>query len=157
MILIDVLMNATVGQIVGTIAAILAIITTIIEFNKKIEKFPITKALNWIGERTNKKTIEQVNVLDGEVKKIAKKQNEMEAISDERAAVSARIRILRFSDELRRHIDHSQESFEQTIADLDYYEKYCDAHPGFVNNKTVVAKKRIMEAYENCLEKNNFL
>jgi len=155
--LIDLLLNATVGQVVGTVAAIVAILTAIIEFNGKIKKFPITSALAWIGERTNKKTIEKVNEVEEKVNKISARQEEMEKISDERAAVACRIRILRFSDELRRELKHSKESFEQTLLDIDAYEAYCDAHPGFKNNKTVVAKKRIMDAYENCMEKNNFL
>lgn len=153
----DLIMNATVGQIVGTIAGILAIITAIIEFSKKIQKFPITAALNWIGERTNKQTIVQFGTLKKEVDKIATKQEEMEQIADERTAVAARIRILRFSDELRRHIKYSQESYEQAIQDLDYYEAYCETHPGFKNNKTIVAKERIMEAYKERLAKNDFL
>ena len=155
--MVDLLMNATVGQILGTIAAIVAIITAIVEFNSKIKKFPITAALNWIGERTNKQTIVQVGELRKEVDKISTKQEEMEKISDERAAVAARIRILRFSDELRRHEKHSQESYEQTITDLDFYTAYCDAHPGFKNHKTGVAKERIMHAYKERLDKNDFL
>ena len=155
--MVDILMNATVGQILGTIAAIVAIITAIVEFNSKIKKFPITAALNWIGERTNKQTIVQFGELRKEVDKISAKQEEMEKISDERAAVAARIRILRFSDELRRHEKHSQESYEQTITDLDNYAAYCDAHPGFKNHKTGVAQERIMQAYKERLDKNDFL
>lgn len=155
--MMDIIMNATVGQIVGTIAGIVAILTAFVEFSKKIKKFPITTALNWIGERTNKQTIVQFGMLKNEVDKIASKQDEMEKISEERAAVAARIRILRFSDELRRHVKHSQESYEQTITDLDYYSAYCDAHPGFKNHKTGVAKERIMEAYKERLDKDDFL
>lgn len=155
--IVNMLMDATVGQIVTVIAGILAIITAIVEFNKKIKKFPITAALNWIGERTNKKVVNRIDALDKQVDAISKKQEEMEHISDERAAIACRVRILRFSDELRRGIDHSQESFEQTITDLDTYDAYCEAHPGFKNNKTVVAKDRILSAYKHCHEKNNFL
>ena len=150
-------MNVTVGQIVGAITAFVALVTLFIEFNKKIQKFPISAILNWIGERTNKQTIVQVGELRKEVDKISTKQEEMEKISDERAAVAARIRILRFSDELRRHEKHSQESYEQTITDLDFYTAYCDAHPGFKNHKTGVAKERIMHAYKERLDKNDFL
>ena len=155
--IVEILMNATVGQIVGVVAGIVAIITALVEFNKNIKKFPITAVLNWIGDRTNKRVVGRIDELDRQVKAISKRQEEMEIIADERAAVACRIRILRFSDELRRGIDHSQESFEQTITDLDAYDAYCAAHPGFKNNKTVVAKERILTAYKHCHEKNNFL
>jgi len=153
----EMLMDATVGQVVGVIAGIIAIITAIVEFNKKIKKFPITAVLNWIGERTNKNVVGRIDELDQQVKAISKRQTDMESISDERAAIACRVRILRFSDELRRGIDHSQESFEQTIADIDTYDAYCKAHPGFKNNKTVVANERILSSYKHCHEKNNFL
>lgn len=155
--IVDMLMDATVGQIVSVIAGIVAIIAAIIEFNKNIKKFPISAALNWIGERLNKKVGDRIDALDKQVDAISKKQKEMEHISDERAAIACRVRILRFSDELRRGIDHSLESFEQTITDIDSYEAYCESHPGFKNNKTGVAKDRILTAYKHCHEKNNFL
>ena len=54
-------------------------------------------------------------------------------------------------------IKHSQESFEQALADIDEYEHYCDKHPEFKNNRTIVARTRIIDAYETCLSKDSFL
>ena len=68
-----------------------------------------------------------------------------------------RIRILRFSDEIRRNVKHSQESFDQTLSDITKYEQYCKDHPEFENKKTVLANKRISEAYDKCVEDNDFL
>lgn len=67
------------------------------------------------------------------------------------AAISARVRIIRFSDEIMRGVEHSQESFDQALHDIDTYEDYCADHPKFENNKTVLATRRIKEVYEKCL------
>ncbi len=153
----NVVMNATVGQIVGAITAALALISVFVEFSNKIKKFPISAVLNWIGERTNRDLLVRVKDLEKKVDGIGRVQSEFEEKFVEREAVTCRIRILRFSDELRRNIHHSKESFDQALSDVDVYEKYCDSHPGFKNNKTGVAKERIVAAYQECMDKDNFL
>lgn len=160
----DTLMNVTVGQIVGAVTAFVALITLFIEFNKKIQKFPISSVLNWIGERTNKNLSLQVKSLEGQIKALEKKVDAVDTKQvaldyefAERNAVNCRVRILRFDDELRRKLKHSQESFYQAFEDIDVYEKYCDAHPEFKNNKTISAKERIKAAYDGCMEQNDFL
>lgn len=160
----DTLMNVTVGQIVGAITAFVAFVTLFIEFNKKIQKFPISAVLNWIGERTNKNLSAQVKSLEDQIKDLEKKvdaldtkQVSMDYEFEKRNTVNCRVRILQFADELRRKIKHSQESFDQVFDDIDVYEKYCAAHPEFKNNKTMTAKERIKAAYDGCMEQNDFL
>lgn len=150
------IMNATVGQLIGGGLGIIAVLSIFIEF-VPVKINPISDMLNWIGKRTNKGLIERVEDLETKVDEIKTSQDKMEAQVYEREAVNCRVRIVRFSDEIRRNLLHSQESFEQVLSDIDYYEKYCDIHPEFQNNKTVVAKKRIIDAYEIRLEQNDFL
>ena len=151
------IMNATVGQIVGAVAAVIAVISVLVEGSKKIKKFPISAMLQWIGERTNKTLTVRIDALEKKVDEIANDFDSLEQQVSEHDAINCRVRILQFSDEIRRNIQHSQESFEQVISDIDFYEKYCDANPGFKNNKTIVAKKRILDVYEARLEQNDFL
>lgn len=151
------IMHLTIGEIVGWGAGIIATVSFIIEFNKKIKFNPITCMLNWIGSRTNKGINDKMDVLEAQVKEIHDRQKLLEQVADEREAICYRVRILRFGDELRRGVKHSEESFNQVISDLDRYEKYCDDHPGFKNNKAKMAKKRIEEAYHKCLADNDFL
>lgn len=75
----------------------------------------------------------------------------------ENEAVTARTRILRFGDEMMNDHKHSQEHFIQILKDIDTYEKYCEEHPKFPNNNTVLTTKRIKEQYAECLEKHTFL
>lgn len=152
----EALMNATVGQLIGGGLGIIALLSVFIEF-VPIKLNPVSTLLKWIGKRTNKELFDRIDELEDKIDDVSRRQGEAEAVADEREAISCRVRILRFSDELRRNIDHSQESFEQALADVDYYESYCGGHPDFKNNKTVVAKKRIVDAYELRLSHNDFL
>lgn len=84
--------------------------------------------------------------------------NEMQKAETLKDAVSARRRILKFNDELLRNVNHSKETFDDVLSDIDLYERYCDLHKdSFPNGKTVMATKNIKKCYENCMEKHSFL
>ena len=72
-------------------------------------------------------------------------------------ATTARVRILRCSDEITRGVRHSKEYFDQTLEDINNYNLYCGAHPEFKNRKAVLAIENIERAYEKCLQDNDFL
>jgi len=67
---------------------------------------------------------------------------------DENQAILARTHILRFSDEIRNGVEHSQEYFRQQLDDCDTYNKYCEKHPEFKNSYTAIADKHIKDTYE---------
>ena len=69
----------------------------------------------------------------------------------------ARQRILRFSDEVMIGQKHSLEHYNDILEDVDLYEDYCDAHPGYINNKAEVAIKIVRDTYEEHLKNNDFL
>jgi len=89
-----------------------------------------------------------------ELRKINKEQDEK---NDKRHAVSMRVRILRFRDELLTGQDHTHDSFRQVLTDIDEYEKYCLDHPDFKNNQTLMTIEHIKHNYQTRLEKNDFL
>lgn len=70
---------------------------------------------------------------------------------DENAAILARTHILRFSDELRNGVEHSNEYFRQQLDDCDTYNKYCETHPNFKNSYTETADEYIKETYNRLL------
>lgn len=72
-------------------------------------------------------------------------------------ATNARIRILRFSDEVRHNVRHSKESFDQVNLDIDTYNRYCETHPNYKNNRAVMAIANIERVYAQCLIDNDFL
>lgn len=94
-----------------------------------------------------------------ELRKINKEQDEK---NDKRHAVTMRVRILRFRDEMliaqdNNVPDHTHDSYRQVLSDIDEYEKYCADHPEFKNNQTVMTIEHIKHNYQTRLEKNDFL
>lgn len=63
-------------------------------------------------------------------------------------AIEARNHILRFSDELRNGVSHSEDYFKQILIDIDTYEDYCENHPEFSNGLTVMASEFIKEEFK---------
>jgi len=91
------------------------------------------------------------------VRSLNQKISGLEAKIDKNEAIAARVRILHFSDEVMRKVKHSHESFDQALEDIDVYEDYCEKHPEFKNNKTVLSTQRIKSIYDKCMEECNFL
>ena len=81
----------------------------------------------------------------------------MRKADGEQEAINCRYRILRFGDEVKHGTRHSQEHFEQILADIDDYEIYCKDHKDFKNNKTRVTTERILDVYRECVETDDFL
>lgn len=103
-----------------------------------------------IGRAINAEVIERVGKMEKDIDNLRK-------TSEEHEARSARVRILRFGDEILHGVRHSQEHFHQVLLDVTEYEEYCGRHPEFKNNVTCITTKRIKETYEKCLSQNQFL
>lgn len=141
----EMLMGLTIGQIIGRIAGALAALSVFVEITP-VKINPISSVLRWIGKQMTKELIDKMDTLD-------KKVNALEKAD----AVDCRVRILTFADEIRRGVRHSKETFDQSLSDIDVYERYCAEHPDFLNNRTVAAKAKILEAYSKCMDDNDFL
>ena len=152
----DVIMNATIGQIIGGICGIIAALSVFIEITP-IKINPVSDLLDWMGRRINHGLSIRIKELDEKVDKIAERQDKIEKEDEERDIINCRVRILRFSDEIRRNMPQSYEGYEQVFADMDKYENYCKGHENFKNHKTAAAEKLIRTTYEVHLERNDFL
>ena len=75
----------------------------------------------------------------------------------EQAAISARVRILKFADEMQEGRRHSKDSWDQAMSDITAYEKHCYAHPDFKNGQTAATVDYIKRGYAERLEKHDFL
>lgn len=123
------------------IAALVSIVTLLL--NRKWQK--------------EDRTVDKLTELSTKIDNVASElkahidANEMEAVQ------SARVRILRFSDECRRNELHSKEFFDSVLDDIDLYEQYCAGHPKFKNNKTVASTKIIKDLYQECLKDDKFI
>ena len=82
---------------------------------------------------------------------------DLKAGQDRSEAIGARVRILRYSDELRHgQLKHSEEFFDQLNDDITFYKNYCATHPDFINNKAVHAIDYIDAVYRKALKDNDF-
>lgn len=143
------IMNLTLAQIFGSIVGIVAVISIFIEITP-IKINPITHFLKWFGKKVNGEIIDRFDKLENKV-------SNMESVNNERNAINCRVRILRFGDEVRRGMCHSKENFDQILSDIDEYERYCETHPEFKNNKTVATKEKILKVYSERIDNNDFL
>lgn len=73
------------------------------------------------------------------------------------SATTARVRILRASDEISHKMRHSKEWFDQLNDDINFYQNYCKKDPDFINNKANHAIDNINEVYAKALKDNDFL
>lgn len=139
---------------ITTIAVVL--LTSMIEVSK-VKINPWTALAKGIGKRMNKEIMDKLEIVENDVKNLREKHDNLECRMDRKDADACRARILRFADELRRNVDHSEEFFNQILEDVSNYERYCREHPEYKNSKAVNAIEKINETYKHCIEKNSFL
>jgi hypothetical protein len=69
----------------------------------------------------------------------------------------ARMRIIRFNDDLCANVEHSESFFEDILDDVDTYEAYCAAHPDFKNGRGNVAMDHVKAVYAKLKTSGKFL
>lgn len=168
------------GEItVEKVAIFIAAIVFLAAVYKKVEKYISEKAIrDTQKEERIQKVIDQAEQypvwhqqsidirasLAGDIKSLGDKLDaanraleKLHTENNENKAMSYRYRILRFDDEIRHGTKHSKEHFDQIIEDVDAYEKYCDKHPDYENNKAVLAIENIKTTYKRCASEHTFL
>ena len=103
-----------------------------------------------IGRAINAEVLEKVDKLSSDVK--ANKDAD-----DKEWAELRRTHILRFGDEIRLGVSHSEEHFNQILLDIHQYDKYCEEHKSYKNDKAIATIDLIKQAYSKCLSENRFL
>ena len=133
-------------------------------------KKPWSIILSFIGREINAEIIQSCDELskriDGISAELSKTQesitetkdtiNKVQDFALETRAIAARVRILRFADEIIGKQVHSRESFVQIFTDIDTYDKFCRSHLDFKNHNTVSATRLINDAYDERSRKNDF-
>lgn len=139
----------TVAQLLTGGGGVLLILLTLIEISPvKID--PWTALARAIGRAINKDVLTKLDetrrILDEHIK-----------TDDARNADLHRSKILQFNNELLRDIPHTHEDFIEILAEIDFYEKYCDTHPEYENNRATHAVANIKRVYDERLIKHDFL
>ncbi len=118
---------------------------------------PWSAVARGIGKAMNRDILDKLDTVETDVKNLKEKHDNLENRMDKDDADSCRTRILRFADELRRGVEHSEEFFNQILDDISDYERYCSEHPEYKNSKAVNAIAKIDKVYQKCMEENSFL
>lgn len=119
------------------------------------------KPWSWLAEQfgraVNKEMLDKLDVVSKKVEDLEAADKKQDAEREEQMALEARRRILRIADEMRAKIRHSEEFFDDALADVSFYRNYCREHPDFENSKAVISSKIIEDAYQKCVLENDFL
>ncbi len=125
----------TVKEMLETSGGILFILSVLVQI-APIELNPWSALARYIGRALNREMMEKI---------------------EEDEAITARYRIIRFNDELRHDVKHTEEHFNQLIDDIKTYENYCQSHPDFPNGKAVFSVSNIKKIYEKCVDEDLFI
>lgn len=116
------------------------------------------------NQEWHQQSIDIRDQFNGSIKEIGNKIDavnrdlqEMKREMSQDKATTCRYRILRFADEIGHGAKHSKEHFDQILDDVTIYERYCDDHPEYENNKAVLAIENIKRIYQNCVSEGMFL
>lgn len=110
-----------------------------------------------VGNAMNKDIVEKIEGVEDRVKDLAEKQDIEKKEREEKDMDACRGRILRFGDECRRKMKHSEEFFNQILADISDYEQYCESHPEYKNDKAKLTIEKIRSTYKKVDDENAFL
>lgn len=97
-------------------------------------------------------------------REIVKKIDELTAKMDRhieedtnRWADNARSRALAFGDEVRRHVQHTKEAWDDILREIDQYEDFCATHPNYENNRAAATISHLKKVYKDHIRNNDFL
>lgn len=128
---------------------LLVVLLTLVEF-APIKINPWSALAKAIGRAVNADVLR-------ELKSVKDDLSDHIRMDDERNADEHRARILRFNNELLRDIPHTKEEFIDVLADIDFYEHYCDEHKDYKNNRAIHAIANICRVYDDRLREHDFL
>lgn len=110
-----------------------------------------------LGRAINADVLKELGDVKKRQQETREKLEEHIKTDDKRDADMHRNRILQFNNELLRDISHTREDFIEVLAEIDEYERYCEEHPKYENNRADCAIDNIKRVYRDRLEKHDFL
>ena len=128
---------------------LLAVLLTLIQL-APVKINPWSALAKAIGRAVNADVLRELRI-------VKKDLSDHIRMDDERNADEHRARILRFNNELLRDLPHTKEEYIDVLADIDFYERYCDEHKDYKNNRAVHAIANISRCFHERLQKHDFL
>ena len=138
------------------VAGVAFLFLTVIQITP-IKINPWTWIAKTIGRAITSDLMQEVKCMRRDLVGVHKELDELKEREAIKNADDARNRILKFADELRQHIRHSKEYFDQIISDIDMYLAFCRDNKDYPNSKADIAIKYILECYDKVIKENDFL
>jgi len=138
----------TIQEILAGGGGLLLILMTLVQI-APVKINPWSALAKAIGKAINADITNRLDVIE-------KKLDDHVDSDDRREADNLRSQILHFNNELLRPILHTKEEFVEVLAKIDGYERYCDEHKDYSNNRAVLAIENIREVYKERLHKRDF-
>lgn len=135
------MLPALISAVSSILIAFIAIIPSIKSNRKQTQK-----SFEDAMKKTDKTVEEIKSTLDSHIRE-----------EEDTTARNRRYRILRFYDEMCEGRLHSESHFEDILEDIDEYEKYCNKHKDFKNNRGEIAMKYIADTYKKIKTRGGFL
>ena len=136
------------GEILGWSGGTLLLLMTFVQV-APIKVNPWSGLAKKIGRAINGEVLNEIADIKKEQRETQDKLEKHIQDDDERDASMHRQRILRFNIELMRGEDFTHE--------IDEYERFCETHPGYKNNRAVMAIANIKRVYQDHEENGGFL
>ncbi len=140
----------------GLFLFVAVIIITILQVSKA-KYNPWTWFFRKLGKALNGEVSKEI----GEMKKdLAGLKDSISDIEKQREldnVFRARRNILTAADEVRRGVPHSEEFFNEILADIDVYQDYCSTHPRFENAKAETSIALLKEIHYSVVKDNKFV
>lgn len=150
--LLELLTQVTAGQW----AFALAVLATVVEITP-IKINPWSLLFSAVGKAINKDNAEKLDKLGKDIETLHDQNKTITETLERKDAEDARNHILRFGDEIKNKVRHSEEYFNQILDDITKYEQYCESHKDFKNARTVATVQIINEVYQKCVKEKDFL
>lgn len=144
------------GEILGWSGGGLLLLFTLIQI-APIKVNPWSWIAKKFGQAVNADVLEEISDVKKQQKITESKLEKHIQDDDERDANLHRQRILRFNTELMRGENYTHEFFVDMLRDIDEYERYCNEHPEYKNNRAILAIANIKRHYQENEQNNTFL
>lgn len=146
----------SIEELLASGGGVLLVAMTLIQI-APIKVNPWSAVARAIGKAINKDVLDGLAEVKSDQKETRRILDGHIEMDDIRNADAHRTRILQFNNELLRDIPHTREDFIEILAEIDFYEKFCDTHKDYKNNRCTHAIANISRVYDDRLVKHDFL
>ena len=146
----------TIEEMLAGGGGLLLVAMTLIQISP-IKVNPWSALARALGKAINKDVLDGLAEVKADQKEARRILDDHIRVDDTRNADAHRARILQFNNELPRDIPHTREDFIEILEEIDFYERFCEEHKDYKNNRCTHAIANIGRVYDDRLRKHDFL